>query len=93
MTSIPQKIFEALKIHDKVDILINNAGISYRGEIDDTNLDVDMKLMTVNYFAQVAMIKGETYRILANDYLLLNFQSCLIKQDLLYVTFKSTKSV
>jgi NAD(P)-dependent dehydrogenase (short-subunit alcohol dehydrogenase family) len=35
-----------VKIHNGIDILINNAGISYRGEIQNTSLDVDIKLMT-----------------------------------------------
>ena len=48
-----------MKIHNGIDILINNAGISYRGEIQNTSLDVDIKLMTVNYFAQVAIIKDK----------------------------------
>jgi dehydrogenase/reductase SDR family protein 7B len=50
-----------VKIHNGIDILINNAGISYRGEIQNTSLDVDIKLMTVNYFAQVAIIKGKVF--------------------------------
>lgn len=58
LSAIPQAISEALRIHNSIDILINNAGISYRGEIHNTMLDVDIKLMTVNYFAQVAIIKA-----------------------------------
>ena len=38
---------------DRVDVLINNAGMSYRGEIDSTKLDVDERLFTVNYLGQV----------------------------------------
>ena len=61
LAEIPRNISEAGKIHNRVDILINNAGISYRGEIQNTSLDVDIKLMTVNYFAQVAIIKGKVF--------------------------------
>lgn len=55
-------------IHDRIDILINNAGISYRGEILDTNIDVDIKIMMTNYFSQVALTKGECTMIKYSDY-------------------------
>ncbi|XP_040856642.1 dehydrogenase/reductase SDR family member 7B-like [Ochotona curzoniae] len=41
-----------------VDILINNAGISYRGAIQDTAVDVDRKVMETNYFGPVALTKA-----------------------------------
>ncbi|CAO2643444.1 Dehydrogenase/reductase SDR family member 7B [Lemmus lemmus] len=41
-----------------VDILINNAGVSYRGTISDTILDVDRKVMEINYFGPVALTKA-----------------------------------
>uniref|UniRef100_A0A8C5KFF3 Dehydrogenase/reductase SDR family member 7B n=1 Tax=Jaculus jaculus TaxID=51337 RepID=A0A8C5KFF3_JACJA len=41
-----------------VDILINNAGISFRGTITDTTVDVDRKLMETNYFGPVALTKA-----------------------------------
>lgn len=47
-----------IDIHGKIDILINNAGISYRGEVVNTNMDVDIKVMFTNYFAQIALTKG-----------------------------------
>jgi len=46
-------------IHGRIDILINNAGISYRGEVIDTNVDVDIKVMLSNYFSQVALSKSK----------------------------------
>ncbi|XP_063443695.1 dehydrogenase/reductase SDR family member 7B-like isoform X3 [Mytilus trossulus] len=58
LSSIPQCIADAVRIHGHIDIVINNAGLSYRGQIEDTSLDVDIKLMTVNYFAQIALIKA-----------------------------------
>lgn len=47
-----------LQIYEHIDILINNGGISYRGAINDTTVDVDIKIMTTNYFGQVALTKG-----------------------------------
>jgi len=47
-----------LGIYGHVDILVNNAGISYRGEISETTADVDVQIMTVNYFGTVALTKA-----------------------------------
>lgn len=44
--------------YGNIDILINNGGISNRGNILNTSLDVDLKLMSVNYFGTVALTKG-----------------------------------
>ncbi|NXA49367.1 DRS7B reductase, partial [Nothocercus julius] len=49
---------EILKYLGHVDILINNAGISYRGTIVETGLDVDKKLMETNYFGPIALTKA-----------------------------------
>jgi short-subunit dehydrogenase len=42
----------------KIDILINNGGISQRSEAYKTSLEVDRKLMEVNYFGTVALTKS-----------------------------------
>lgn len=49
---------EILKYLGHVDILINNAGISFRGTIVDTGLEVDKKVMETNYFGPIALTKG-----------------------------------
>lgn len=49
---------EILQCFGYVDILINNAGISYRGGISDTIVDVDRKVMEINYFGPVALTKA-----------------------------------
>ncbi|KAM9372680.1 dehydrogenase/reductase SDR family member 7B [Phaethornis superciliosus] len=49
---------EILKYLGHVDILINNAGISFRGTVVDTRLDVDKKVMETNYFGPVALTKA-----------------------------------
>ena len=41
-----------------VNVLISNAGISQRGTIEDTIIDVHRNLMNVNYFGQVNLVKG-----------------------------------
>ncbi len=47
----------ALQIFGHVDILINNGGISQRSFAKDTTIDVDRKLMEVNYFGTVGLTK------------------------------------
>ena len=42
----------------RIDILINNGGISQRSEASKTTLEVDRKLMEVNYFGTVALTKA-----------------------------------
>lgn len=50
---------EILKCHGHVDVLINNAGISYRGNILDTQVSVQRDVMETNYFGPVALTQGE----------------------------------
>ncbi|XP_039766950.1 dehydrogenase/reductase SDR family member 7B isoform X9 [Ornithorhynchus anatinus] len=56
--TVVQAAAEILKCVGYVDILINNAGISYRGTIIDTTVDVDKMVMETNYFGPVALTKA-----------------------------------
>lgn len=47
----------AIQMFGHIDILINNGGISQRSLVAETNLEVDRKLMEVNYFGAVALTK------------------------------------
>lgn len=58
-SNMRETVSKGLKLFGQVDILINNAGISYRGEISSTQIQVDERLMAVNYFGQIALIKGK----------------------------------
>ena len=53
-----QKVATALSFFGKVDMLLHNGGISQRSLIKDTQLEVDRKLMEVNYFGTVALTKA-----------------------------------
>lgn len=53
-----EKVKTILGIYGHVDILVNNAGISHRGDVSSTSLEVDAKLMAVNYFGTVTLTKG-----------------------------------
>lgn len=58
INSLPNKVKEVLEIHGQIDILINNGGISVRSDCLSTALDVDIKVMLVNYFGTVALSKA-----------------------------------
>lgn len=49
---------EILSCFGRVDVLINNAGISYRGNIVDTQLSVQRAVMETNYFGPVALTQA-----------------------------------
>src|SRR4030042_3157842 len=42
----------------KLDLLINNAGVSQRSYVIDTTIEVDRQLMEVNFFGAVTITKG-----------------------------------
>ncbi|MFM7401758.1 MAG: SDR family NAD(P)-dependent oxidoreductase, partial [Bacteroidota bacterium] len=56
--SIPGIVRNVVASVGKVDILINNGGISQRSLALDTSLDVDKKLIEVNYFGTLAVTKA-----------------------------------
>lgn len=47
-----------LQQFQKIDVLINNAGISQRSQAEETAIDVDRKIMEVNFFGQVNLTKS-----------------------------------
>ncbi|MHA7844203.1 MAG: SDR family oxidoreductase [Winogradskyella sp.] len=55
MKNIAEK---AISLFGKVDILINNGGISQRSLIVDTDIEVDKKLMDIDYLGTVALSKA-----------------------------------
>lgn len=62
LNNISKKASEALSICGQIDVLINNGGMSYRGDILSTSIDVDLKLMMVNYFGTIALTKGKIFK-------------------------------
>lgn len=51
-------VAKAWNIFGKIDVLINNAGVSQRSLILDTNFDVFQKMMDINYLGTVAISKA-----------------------------------
>lgn len=58
LNSLPEKVAKILQIFGHVDILVNNGGISVRSDVVSAAIDVDIKVMMVNYFGSVAMTKA-----------------------------------
>lgn len=58
-TSSVPGLVEAVKAEfGRVDVLVNNAGISQRSWTSETPLEVDRRIMEVNFFGTVALTKG-----------------------------------
>lgn len=57
----------AIAVFGKVDILVNNGGISQRSPIIETTIAVDRKLMEVDYFGTVALSKALLPHFIANQ--------------------------
>jgi len=57
LASIPDKVTEAVKKFGRIDILINNAGISQRSLAEETETEIDQELMNINFFGPVTLTK------------------------------------
>ncbi len=57
----------AIAFFGKVDILVNNGGISQRSLAIDTNIDVDKRIMEINYTGTVALSKAILPHFIANN--------------------------
>lgn len=49
---------EVYNIFGSIDFLFNNGGLSQRSEAYDTSLEVDRKIMEINYFGNIALTKA-----------------------------------
>ena len=56
--NMKEKVTEAIALFGRVDILVNNGGISQRSFAKDTEIAVDKKIMDVNYLGTIALTKG-----------------------------------
>lgn len=52
------KVKQVLAHFQQVDMLVNNAGVSFRGLAKDTLLSVDERVMNINYFGTIALTKA-----------------------------------
>lgn len=58
LAEVPEKAREAVAAFGRIDLLVNNAGISQRSLAKDTALEVDQRIMQVNFFGSVAVTKA-----------------------------------
>jgi dehydrogenase/reductase SDR family protein 7B len=56
--SLEEKAKEALKVFGRIDILINNGGISQRALVMETSIETDRMIMEINYFSGVILTKS-----------------------------------
>jgi dehydrogenase/reductase SDR family protein 7B len=59
LNTLPDRARQALAIFGHIDVLINNGGISNRGDVLSTDAEVFMRVMVVNYFGQMVLTKGK----------------------------------
>lgn len=55
---IPDTVKKVLSKVETIDVLVNNAGISQRSLVKDTHLEVDRKIMELDYFSKVVLTKS-----------------------------------
>ncbi len=58
ISQLPQHVDAVLQKFGRIDVLLNNAGISQRSLVKDTALEVDRRIMEVDFFAPVALTKA-----------------------------------
>lgn len=59
------KVEAVLTACGRIDVLVNNAGISQRSLVKDTDLSVDRRIMEIDFFGPVALTKGVLPHMLA----------------------------
>jgi len=65
--SLSSKVTEALTLFGSIDILFNNGGISQRALAKDTSINVDKRIMDINYLGTVALTKALLPHFIKNN--------------------------
>lgn len=63
LNDIPVFVCKILNLHNHIDILINNGGISVRTDVLSSGMEVDVKVMLVNYLGSVSLTKSKNLYI------------------------------
>lgn len=63
--SLPLHVDAVLQKLGRIDVLVNNAGVSQRSLVKDTALEVDRRIMEVDFFGPVALTKAVLPHMLA----------------------------
>ena len=57
-SNFSEQVAKVVSKFKSIDLLINNAGISQRSRAYETDIEIDRKIMEVNYFGTVALTKS-----------------------------------
>lgn len=53
--AFPAKTAEAISLFAQIDVLVHNGGVSQRGRVTETSMEVQRKVMELDYFSYVAL--------------------------------------
>jgi short-subunit dehydrogenase len=57
-SNFPELTKQVIDRYGKIDFLFNNGGLSQRSEAWETSLEIDRKIMEINYFGNIALTKA-----------------------------------
>ena len=66
-SNFKSKVEEAINWFGRIDILVNNGGVSQRSLANETSIAVDKRIMDVNYFGTVALTKAVLPHFIKNQ--------------------------
>ena len=61
------KVSEAISWFGRIDVLVNNGGISQRSLARETSIDVDKRIMNINYLGTIALTKAVLPHFIKNN--------------------------
>ncbi len=64
--SVQRLAKETLQVCDNIDVLVNNGGVSSRSAFVDTQLEVDARVMQINFLAGAALAKAVVPNMIQN---------------------------
>ena len=64
---IPGTVEKVITKVETIDVIVNNAGISQRSLVKDTHLEVDRKIMELDYFSKVTLTKSLLPHMIKNQ--------------------------
>lgn len=56
--NFPELAKQVIDKYGRIDVLINNGGLSQRSEAAETDLEIDRRIMEINYFGNIALTKA-----------------------------------
>lgn len=66
-SNMEEKVIKAISIFGKIDILVNNGGVSQRALAVDTALEIDKRIMDINFMGTLALTKALLPYFISNN--------------------------